>query len=147
VETKRLGRTGAGVVAARWDDLFQPFFQDIAGRTDRGAGGLVSPAVDVEEDAASLRITAELPGLDRRDIDLHVEDGVLVLRGEKPRGKDATEGRPIRVERRHGAFYRALTLPESADAGRIEATLRSGVLSIRVPKREARKPKGIAIKE
>lgn len=147
MSTRSIRRVDPGLVAARWDDLFQPIFQDFAGRSETEQGGLISPAIDVAEDAASLRISAELPGLDKKDIDLHVKDGVLVLRGQKSQEREAREGKSVRIERRYGSFYRALALPETVDSARIEASFKNGVLSVRLPKREESKPQGIAIKD
>jgi HSP20 family protein len=134
-----------------WGTNLDRFFDDLWGRASAGADaemqGVLAPAIDVAEDASALRITAELPGIDRKDIQLEVKDGLLTLRGEKKSESESKEGNLLRRERCFGSFYRALALPESADASKVAATFKNGVLKIEIPKREDSKPRAIAIRE
>jgi HSP20 family protein len=131
----------------RWGDNLDTLFHDFWDRAPQESPGLLCPAVDVAEDNASLRITAELPGIERKDVSLEVKDGVLTLRAEK-RQETETKGRnALRIERRYGSFFRALSLPETVEASRIEAVFRNGVLTVTIPKREETKPRTVAIKE
>lgn len=143
----------------RWDplkemsglqDRMNRLFDDVWGRGRRGeeeyiSGGWVPP-VDVRETKDSLEITAELPGIDPKDVEVAVEGGVLTLRGTRSFEKAAEGETYHRVERAYGAFERAFTLPGNVDAERIQATYRHGVLYLSVPKREEAKPKAISIK-
>lgn len=143
----------------RWDpfkemsglqDRMNRLFDDVWGRGRRGeeeyiSGGWVPP-VDVRETKDSLEISAELPGIDPKDVEVAVEGGVLTLRGTRAFEKAAEGETYHRVERAYGAFERAFTLPGNVDAERIQATYRHGVLHLSVPKREEAKPKAISIK-
>jgi HSP20 family protein len=104
------------------------------------------PAVDVREAKDSLQISAELPGLDPKDVEVTVEAGVLTLKGSRSFEK-ATEGETYhRVERAYGAFERSFTLPSNVAPDKINAVYRQGVLHLSLPKREEAKPKSISIK-
>jgi HSP20 family protein len=93
------------------------------------------PRVDVVDDGDALRISAEMPGLDRNDIEILVADDSVVLRGEKSVEKDADENGCYRIERAYGAFVRRLPLPENVDAERAQARFDKGVLTLHIPKR------------
>ena len=100
------------------------------------AFGAWTPAVSVEETPEELLLTAELPGLTPENVEVHVEDGVLTLRGEKREERTAeSEGRRYHVwERSHGSFARSFTLPRSVRADGIAATFENGLLRVRLPK-------------
>jgi HSP20 family protein len=102
-----------------------------------------SPAVDVHEDADAIFVQAELPGLRLDDVEVGVENDVLTLSGE--RKSEREEGHYLR-ERWHGAFSRSFKLPRTVDVERIEATLKDGVLSVRLPKRDNVKPRKIEVR-
>lgn len=105
------------------------------------AFGFAAPVVDVAEDDAAYRITAELPGLEPKDIDLSISGDTLVLRGEKREEKEQKDKNYYMSERSYGSFRRAFALPEGIDRDRIAAELAKGVLTITLPKtEEARKP-------
>lgn len=92
------------------------------------------PSVDVVDEGKHVRLTAELPGLDRKDLDVTVHDGVLVLRGEKKAEDESTEDGCYRLERYVGQFQRAIPLPAEIDVDRAEAKFAKGLLTIRFPK-------------
>jgi len=104
------------------------------------------PAVDIyETDAHEVVLKAELPDMKREDINLTFENGVLTLKGERKFEQEAKKENFQRIERRHGAFSRSFTLPNTVDASRISAAYKDGVLTIRLPQREEAKPKQIAV--
>jgi HSP20 family protein len=129
----------------RWNETLDQFFQDLANVPQGGEAGLLAPAIDVSEDATRITVTAELPGLEKKDIELSVKDGVLSLRGEKRMEEETRNGKFHRIERRYGSFFRALALPESVEAERIDARFQNGVLVVTLPKRAESRPKSIAI--
>ena len=105
------------------------------------------PAVDIfETDAHEVVLKAELPDLKREDINLTFENGVLTIKGERKFSEEVQRENYHRIERQHGAFSRSFTLPNTVDAGRISATYKDGLLTIRLPQREEAKPKQIAVK-
>jgi HSP20 family protein len=104
------------------------------------------PAVDIyETDAHEVVLKAELPDMKREDINITFENGVLTLKGERKFAQDVEKDNYQRIERRHGAFSRSFTLPNTVDAGKISASYKDGVLTIRLPQREEAKPKQIAV--
>jgi len=106
---------------------------------------LWTPALDVHEDADNFIIRAELPGLKREDIEVSLQDGALVISGERKTEK-ADEGVEIhRQERYYGKFQRALTLPTPVAADKIKAQYKDGVLTVTLPKAEEAKPKKIDV--
>jgi HSP20 family protein len=101
------------------------------------------PRLDVVDDGDALRITAELPGLDRDDIEILVQDEYLILRGEKKLEKKNDENGCFRLERAFGSFQRILPLPDGIDLDRAEARFDKGVLTLRLPRAVARnEPQG-----
>lgn len=104
------------------------------------------PSVDVKEEAERFLIHADVPGVDPKDIEISMEDGVLTLSGErKSESREEGEGW-TRVERRSGRFQRRFTLPETADAEGISAQGSNGVLEIVIPKIAKAQPKRITVK-
>ena len=92
------------------------------------------PSVDVVDEGKHLRVTAELPGLDRDDVELSVEDDLLILHGEKKTEEEFEEDGCYRVERFFGRFHRAIPLPSDVDPDGAEAKFDKGVLTVRFPK-------------
>lgn len=104
------------------------------------------PAVDIKEEENRFVIYADLPGVDPKDIEITMEQGVLTLRGERSEeSKEEREGYK-RVERMSGSFYRRFSLPDTADAERIEAEGKNGVLEITLPKHEKVQPRKITVR-
>jgi HSP20 family protein len=108
------------------------------GQPDRWFGdyspNVVQPRVDVVDEGDALRITAELPGMDRNEVEVVVEDGALILRGEKKLESEAREQGCYRLERAFGSFERVIPLPDNADIDRAQATFDKGILSLSIPK-------------
>jgi HSP20 family protein len=105
-----------------------------------------APAVDIKEEPGRFVIHADIPGVDPKDIEVTLEHGTLTIRGErKLERSDGGEDRYRRVERVHGSFYRRFSLPDTADAEKVQATGRNGVLEIVIPKQAAVQPKRIEV--
>ena len=104
------------------------------------------PAVDIKEETNRFVITADLQGVDPKDIEITMENGLLTIKGERnAEVRDEKEGYK-RVERVSGTFYRRFSLPDTADADRIEAKGKNGVLEIILPKHEKVQPRRIEVK-
>ncbi len=104
------------------------------------------PAVDIRETDDALLVEAELPGIDKKDVNVEVKDGVLTISGERKFEKDVKEENVHRIERSYGRFVRSFSLPTNVDTDKVEATMKDGVLSVRLPKKESAKPKAITVK-
>lgn len=101
------------------------------------------PAMEITENADELMVSAELPGMDRKDVDISVDDGVLTISGEKTtETKEGDEKKYHLVERNYGSFQRSFTLPKSVEASKISAEFAQGVLKVRLPKSAEVKNKG-----
>ena len=103
------------------------------------------PAVDIKEEPAQFVIHADLPGVDIKDIEITLENGVLTLKGQWASEKKEETERYRRVERVRGTFLRRFSLPDVADADKVSAKCKDGVLEVIVPKRAAAQPRRIAI--
>jgi HSP20 family protein len=104
------------------------------------------PLVDMYEQADHYTLFAELPGVDANEIEVTHLAGSLTIRGEKRRPSSITEkDRPVRAERRYGAFSRTLDLPSGIDADRLVAKCTNGVLEITIPKSAGAKPKSVKV--
>ncbi|MGH7975883.1 MAG: Hsp20/alpha crystallin family protein [Limisphaerales bacterium] len=104
-----------------------------------------APALDVREDKDSFVIRAELPGLKREEIEVSLQDGALVISGERKFEKTEEGVEVHRQERYYGKFQRALTLPEPVAADKVKADYKDGVLTVTLPKTEEAKPKKIDV--
>lgn len=103
------------------------------------------PAVDIKEEPTQFVIHADLPGVNLEDIEVTLENGVLTLRGQRANVQQEDKGQYRRVERVRGIFLRRFSLPDVADAEKVTAKCKDGVLEVTVPKREVAKPRRIAI--
>lgn len=103
------------------------------------------PRVDIKEEADRFLILADLPGVDPNDIEVHMDKGILSIKGERTT-ESVSEGKGYsRVERAHGTFYRRFSLPDSANPEGITATGKHGVLEISIPKRPETTPRRIQV--
>ncbi len=127
------------------DKLFDEFFGLDKGIWPESALNVV-PAVDLEETEDAFKITAELPGMTKKDIKITLENNVLSISGEKKAEKETKDKNYHRVERSYGKFHRAFELPGVVNREKIEAEYKDGILSISVPKTEEAKPKQIEVK-
>lgn len=99
----------------------------------RGAAAL-APAVDVVEREGAYEVTAELPGMDEKDIEVKLANGTLTIRGEKKEEREEKEKDYYLSERRYGTFTRAFKVPDGVDADKVEARFAKGVLTVSLPK-------------
>ena len=104
-----------------------------------------NPAVDVYDNDNSIVIKAELPGIDKKDIVVHVNGRFLTLEGERSSENEVKEDKYHRRERSYGKFERVFTLPAEVDPDKIKADYKDGVLKIDIPKPEEQKPKQITV--
>lgn len=115
--------------------------RDLLQRTDW------APAVDISETPDAFHIHAEVPGVNKDDIKVTLQDGVLTIQGERREEKPAEEGsKQHRVERFYGSFARSFTLPESVDEDGVEAEYKDGILNLKLRKSEKAKPRAIDVK-
>jgi HSP20 family protein len=125
-----------GRLANLQDELDQLFESPLAGW---------APALDVQENKDKFTIRVELPGLKREDIDVSLQDGALVISGERQSEKIEEGVEVYRQERFYGKFQRALTLPEPIAANKVKADYRDGILTVTLPKTEEAKPRKIDV--
>ena len=104
------------------------------------------PAVDIREEKNCFLIVADVPGINPKDIEITMENGVLTVKGERHLDAEDSNENYKRVERMNGTFYRRFSLPDTADGERIEATGSNGVLEITIPKHEKVLPRRIEVK-
>ena len=142
---------------SRWDpfrdlsvlqERMNRLFED-AGRGYRGddasATTTWSPAVDIFETENEIMVKAELPGIERKDITLNLDNNVLTVKGERKFEKETRQENYHRIERSYGGFSRAFSIPAIVDDEKIRADYKDGILTIALPKKEQVKPKQIRI--
>ena len=122
------------------DRLFDAYFG-----AEREQGRRWVPPVDLVEAEDHFVLKADLPGLAEGDVKIEVQDGTLAISGERKAEHEQREKGWYRIERSFGSFNRSLTLPDGVDPDRIEASFNNGVLEVRIPKPEERKPRRISI--
>lgn len=105
-----------------------------------------SPRMDVRDTDQGIEITVELPGIDRNDVKIAVEDDVLTIAGEKKTETETQQGDYRLSERNYGAFSRSIALSSSIAADKIEASMRDGVLTLKAPRSDQARPRTIEIK-
>ncbi len=126
------------------DSLVDRFFNDNLTELEGSTAGVRTPVADVTETEKELVFTAELPGFEKGDVDIAVNEGRLTINAERTYEEDK-ETKKYRIERWYGKFYRSFPLPKSADAGKISAKLKNGVLRVSVPKKKEAKPRQIQV--
>jgi HSP20 family protein len=132
----------------RLQDEMNRAFASAATSTDDSSSSAVShwvPAVDVHEEQDRYLIRADVPGVDPDAIEVTMENGVLTISGERHAEQREDNGAARRIERVYGSFYRRFTLPDTADAERVEARSSNGVLEISIPKKAQVQPKKIKV--
>jgi HSP20 family protein len=117
-----------------FDDLVGRMFDDWMGPRAAGATHGWSPAVDMVDKKDEIVLRADLPGLDQKDVKVHVEGGVLTIRGTRQEEGETKDEDFYCCERWSGSFSRTMTLPPGIDPDKIKATFRNGVLEVHVPK-------------
>jgi HSP20 family protein len=122
--------------------VFDTFF---GGRTSNGVTRRWVPPMDLVETNDHLVLKADLPGLDKEDVEIEVKDGVLTVSGERRTEHEDSADGYHRVERAYGRFSRSLSLPQGIDADQVQADFDKGVLEVRIPKPAERKPHRVQI--
>ena len=126
------------------DRLFNEFAQSPSGN---GGPAKLVPNVDISETDKAIEISAEMPGLERKDIEISIDDDTLTIRGEKKIEEDQKDKNVQHSERCYGVFMRVLQLPPGVDPSSVNATMSNGVLKITIPKPAKPEPKKIEVKE
>jgi HSP20 family protein len=142
----------------RWDpfrdlvtlrDRMNRLFEDAVSTARTEEKDMISsswvPAVDIYEDEKQLVLTAELPGINEKDVDIKIEDNTLSIHGERKLEKETREENYHRIERAYGSFYRSFTLPNHIDQDKIQAEHENGVLRIIMPKKPELQPRKVKI--
>jgi HSP20 family protein len=132
-----------GTLRHEMDRLLERFFGEPSG-VERPAGRW-TPRANVMETNESLTITAELPGLEAKDVDVALSGDMLTIKGEKKQEKEEKDEYHHMVERSYGAFTRMVRLPAPVAADKIKATFKNGVLTVTLPKTEETKQKAIPV--
>ncbi|MBR9884136.1 MAG: Hsp20 family protein [Oceanospirillales bacterium] len=135
---KNLTRFGSLFDDTFFDDLFRPL-------AVRGSGERV-PAIDVHESETEYRVTVDLPGVKKEDVQVSLENAILSVTAETRREeKEETEGKLIRQERHVGQFLRQLSVGADVDSAAVKASFNDGVLALTLPKRVKEEPEGVKI--
>ena len=132
--------------AAMQDRLNRLFGNAYLRDEDTGFRGNWVPSVDIfETETHDLVLRAEVAGMSREDIDVTVENGTLVIKGEKKFDPAVKEEHYRRIERAYGTFHRSFTLPNTVDASKVSAEYKNGILTITLPFKEEAKPRTIKV--
>ena len=132
-------------VSDRIQRLFDDTFVPAAWMSRESALRDWRPKVDIYDHDEKIVIEAEIPGVDKKNIHVEVENGVLTLSGKRSHEKEIKEENYHRRERVHGEFHRSFTLPDGLNPEKIEADFKNGLLKIEIPKPEETQPKKIAV--
>ncbi|MBF0327521.1 MAG: Hsp20/alpha crystallin family protein [Nitrospirae bacterium] len=116
------------------DSLFDNFFRGFSMEPLGGNFASFSPSVDITETDKEIKVTAELPGMDEKDIDVSLNKDTLTIKGEKKEEKEDKGKNYYRVERSFGSFSRTIPLPVEIETDKIEAKFKKGVLTVNLPK-------------
>jgi HSP20 family protein len=130
-------------------------FNDFTRGTGGNGGSMLMPSIDVSETDKEIEVAVDLPGLERKDVDISLENDVLTIRGEKKiesksddkAGKDAKDKTYHVAERSYGVFYRVIQLPPGIDPSKVQATMSKGVLKVTIPKPTRSAAAKIEVKE
>ncbi|MCC6887830.1 MAG: Hsp20/alpha crystallin family protein [Hyphomicrobiales bacterium] len=124
------------------DRLFDGFARNLSGRV----AGALMPSMDMSETDKEIEITAELPGLEEKDVQLNVADNMLTIRGEKKNEREEKDKDYHLLERNYGSFTRTVELPPGVDPDSIKAVIAKGVLKVTVPKPTPSQARKIEVK-
>jgi HSP20 family protein len=132
--------------ASAINQVFDDFLPGFFGRSESTPTVNFRPSVDIVEQEDKILLRADMPGLDKGNIKVTVDDGLLTIEGTRNETRKETDKGYVRNERFVGTFSRSFNLPAWADAAKIGADYKNGVLEVTIPKTEAAKPKEIDIK-
>jgi HSP20 family protein len=155
-ETKAVAPRRSLMDLGRWERDMDRMMEDFFGRRfrpwspERWFGGegfdMKTPAVDVFEEKDDVVVKAEIPGMDKDNIEVTLSDSTLTIKGEKKKEEEIKEENYYRSERSYGSFVRTLELPKEVHADKVKAIFKNGVLEVRMPKTEEAKAKEIKVK-
>lgn len=129
----------------RWSDPIREFAR-IQYEDDLMTSGTWVPPVDIYQNGdQEVVLKAELPDMNREDIDITVDNGTLTIKGEKKLAADVKEDQFHRIERRYGTFSRSFSLAQTVDPGKVAADYKHGVLTVRLPLRDEAKPRQVKV--
>jgi HSP20 family protein len=129
------------------DDMFDRFWRDFPSFSSMSTEGQTwAPAVDVIDRNDEVVVRADLPGMEQKDVNVEIQDGMLSLRGERTEEREEKDGDYYASERWAGSFYRNIALPPGVDTEHANATFKSGVLEVHLPKTGESKTKQIEIR-
>lgn len=127
---------GRSVFDEGFDDFFEGFFRPMRWPSVDAEAGFL-PATDITEREKDYLVKADLPGIDKKDINVTVDDGVLTISAEtKSEGETKEGGKLIRQERRYGKYIRSMQLGQQVDETKVLAHYKDGVLELILPKKE-----------
>ncbi|HEX3897475.1 MAG TPA: Hsp20/alpha crystallin family protein [Rudaea sp.] len=133
----------------RFQEEIKNVFDRVLGDDDTDQSNVVTsqwtPRVDIKEENNRFVILADVPGVDPNAIEVHMDKGILSIKGERKSETQSENEKLTRTERLYGSFYRRFALPDSADAEGISATGKHGVLEISIPKKPETTPRRIAV--
>ncbi|MBN1843994.1 MAG: Hsp20/alpha crystallin family protein [Deltaproteobacteria bacterium] len=135
-----------GLWARPQGDLFDRFFEDFRLPSLLHEEREWVPAFDVSETQKEVIVKAEVPGMNKKDIDITLSDGLLTVKGERKQEEQEESENYHLVETRYGAFSRTMRLPCEVDADKVDATYRDGLLKIRLPKSQSARERKVEIK-
>jgi HSP20 family protein len=155
-ETKAVAPRRSLMDLGRWERDMDRMMEDFFGRRlrpwwpERWSGteefDMKTPVVDVFEEKDDVVVKAEVPGMDKDNIEVTLSDSTLTIKGEKKKEEEIKEDNYYRSERSYGSFVRTLDLPKEVHADKVKATFKNGVLEVRMPKTEEAKAKEIKVK-
>jgi HSP20 family protein len=131
--------------SALHDQVNRIFNESVRTQGDGSALTAWAPSVDIYETPNELVVKADLPEVDEKDIDVHIENNLLTIRGERKFDKSVQEDNYLRIERTYGTFSRSFSLPNTVNAESIRAEYKNGVLTVNLPKREESKPRQVKV--
>ncbi len=134
VPVKREDEHPFSLLRREMDSLFDNFFRGFDLEPSENRMGAFSPKVDVTENDKEIKISAELPGMEEKDIDVSIQKDMLTIKGEKKEEKEDKGKDYYRMERTYGSFSRMIPLPVEVETDKVEAKFKKGVLSITLPK-------------
>ena len=155
-ETKAVAPWRPFMDLTHWERDMDRMMEDIFGRRMRpwwperwsrtGETEVKPPIVDVFEEKDDIVVKAELPGIEKDNIEVNLTDHTLTIKGEKKKEEEVKEENYYRAERSYGSFLRTLDLPRDVRADQVKASFKNGILEVRVPKTEEAKAKEIKVK-
>jgi HSP20 family protein len=117
-----------------FDDMFRGYGMPMAGTAAEGGATAMAPRIDVSEDDREIRVSAELPGVTEKDVDVTLQDDILTIRGERKAEQEDRQRNYHVMERSYGSFMRSLRLPFAVQPDQIQASFENGVLTVTIPK-------------